>query len=690
MSFELGVLYVPPSPLPTAFARSIVPWQTPARPYGKTTVPYSLSFLAEQMSGEGEIFGESAVRDAADARAVALQLASSDTSAGVTSSVGLTVGRLPALLSCVLGELRSLCKLRVESEEGVVVHRRLPSPPPARSSHLWLSGAAGSDCVPSGEYTGGAFVPFPILPCNASVIARAARHFTAGTRAKPNAALDRSLTFYALAGAAGDGSTAGGSGAIASEGGYIANLPTVFAAADKGGPTAADSAADGREDPMALPTLRVQVPTAAEDPEGGGPPGGFLVLLLSPTDASANARLLRDASLARSVVEERCWGVLVLRPRAGFDSSWSDGLATDHEPSPTTHSDLVALQYGVAELPALLLLSPDGKHEVLKLAGEAALRRSGLCAGDGSALSSLLTGPLVVSEIAESRRKLVRRREDHAQVSLVPSFYAEMTAAAVQALGWRLLVINVEGSLKRAARLSMPPTAGTGHDSFQPLLVPLLRALLLRPLPGSSDDAGRSSGGSDGVGCSLGGSSGDGQRQLALNAPRLALLSDLGHLCSENASGALHDESRVRRAIDEQLPIRLANELGLADSSALRDHHVCRTYHSFVPLSCAEPPKADERCQSPARGEWTHEWCRPRPGALLQACDDFGVAPGCALVLCVDHRDTEAAARAGMASIQWQALLGENAIAHVRWPGDEGGAAGGVTAPGAFVPGWSG
>jgi len=43
MSYELGVLFIPPSPLPAAAARRIVPWCSPAKYYG----PGSVAMLRE-------------------------------------------------------------------------------------------------------------------------------------------------------------------------------------------------------------------------------------------------------------------------------------------------------------------------------------------------------------------------------------------------------------------------------------------------------------------------------------------------------------------------------------------------------------------------------------------------------------------------------------------------------------------
>ena len=79
-------------------------------------------------------------------------------------------------------------------------------------------------------------------------------------------------------------------------------------------------------------------------------------------------------------------------------------------------AQLIALQYEVAELPALLMLSPNGKHTLTApLAGAAALATRGLAGqttggggaeggghGGGSALVALLMS--VDEEVVRSRR----------------------------------------------------------------------------------------------------------------------------------------------------------------------------------------------------------------------------------------------------------------------------------------------
>jgi hypothetical protein len=123
------------------------------------------------------------------------------------------------------------------------------------------------------------------------------------------------------------------------------------------------------------PAVSIVKHAVKDDSAGGGPPGGFLVLFLSPEDAAtkANGMVLSAVARARELVNERCWGVLVLRPSESWNATWSAGLSLDAEPPAPTHSDLATLEFGIEALPALLLLSPNGAQELAKLCGEAAL-----------------------------------------------------------------------------------------------------------------------------------------------------------------------------------------------------------------------------------------------------------------------------------------------------------------------------
>ena len=508
------------------------------------------------------------------------------------------------------------------------------------------------DHVPRGDYVDGYFIKRGTVPRGSTLVATHSSSFTVSNRAKA-ADGDPTLTFYAIA------------DELAGErGGFVADRPST----PGGGSDVGDL-------DTTCEALEVVVPTLASNATDGGPSSGFLVLLLSRNDDDLNGRLLRDASEAHATIEERCWGLLVLQSsRAAYDAAWSDGLSTTVEPPPPSHSDLVALQYDVAALPALLLLSPNGKHVVSKLAGEQELVSHGLCLGggstgggsadgggttDGGALAELLLGESTSREVASSRGKEVHRRDVASQMSKVSDFAGESSSQWIQQCGWRLLIINCEGVLKKPGGLSMPPVAPLrdgANDAFRSYAVPFLKALLAA----------------------------DGELHEA--APHIALVSDLGHQASERASGGeLLDETRVRRVLDE-LNVRLGNELGLSPSAARELSARTRVYHNFLPLSMPEPSD-DEKRRDPRRAapEWTHAWCRPRPGQLLQALKDYGVQPLEALMVGVSDKDEDAADAAGIASIRHDRLLSGMPHEYVCLPGQRT-RCGNGKAPAAFVP----
>ena len=734
LAYELGILYVPPKPLETAYARSLVPWQTPARPYSDTTVPYSIGFIASQLCGRGELFQTSSALDVATAVASARRLvASADF---ITCPVQLPLP-LPPLLTCTLGQLGFLQQLRVVGE-AVLVLDQPGKPPEARKRlrHFWTRGQ--DDHIMTGSYSDGVFTRNPSVPretvllaslaivdCDAGGANGTPAAYTVGSSAKPKAE-DPTISFYALAcrpaGIDDDARLVGTDGEARLGAGFVADRSV-------------DLERHAHEGSLPMqPTLEVIVPTAHDDPSCGGPPGGFLVLLLSSRDDALSAQLLHDLSAARAVVEERCWGALVLRPSAGYDVSWRAGLSTTKEPPPPTHADLVALQYGVGELPALLLLSPRGSHAVCKVCGQQELGQRGLCLGVSDANNPL--GALLEKELPHVKMSRVDHGKEVDQRDMlrhIPGALAASSADMIRGQGWRLLLINAEGALKRPTNSIIPavppPSTSRAHDAFRGELVPLLRELLVQERVGGVEHVGAlkhgdcidldafemdssttgsmarcsSSGGGGGAGGrvgggaggsggggagggaggsaggSAGGGSGGGSSKLKMlrpDAPRIALLSDMGHQCSEKEGGLLLTGEHVRRVLDD-LIVRLANELALP-LEALREH--TSVYHSFVPLSCPEPPGRSR--------EWTHAWCRPNAGQLEQALMDADVPASAALVVSVNAHDKQAADATCIASIAWQRLVYDAAPSeHVSWPGTGTASRGNGKAPAAFVPG---
>lgn len=631
-------------------------------------MPYSLEMIGKAISGLPPFEKSSrADVDAAVAHAK-----------GVASGGGSP--KLPRVLTCAIGQLSRLVQLTIDAAD-VVVARKLPSPPESRPSHLMYSKATqdGFDCA---DFTVSGRIDYPRLACGTVLVAaRAVKPdgeaavFTLGDKAKP-AATDPSITFYHVA-------TDGG-------GGYVADRPTFDFDADR-------PRLDGTRT-----TLHVSAPALRDDGARGGPPVGFLVAFLSgeATDEPFNRQLVCELSLARSLVDDRCWGVQFLRPSPNYDAQWRAGASTTAEPPPPTYSDLAALQYEIAALPALLLISPNGHHPMVRISGRRELQAHGFVVGDGgrpinadggsggdastSALASLLQRTAAESE--ESRRKHSLHVQSKQEMKLVPSFLGESSAEWIRMQGYRLLILNAEGTLKKPVNLAMPtaPSAGKGgHDAFYGHAVPLLRALLVAAI----DDETVKSEGTGG-----GESGGSAAGILRHDAPRLALLSDLGHQCVERESGPLLEETKVRTVLSN-LVLRLCYELQLSAAASKSLVATTSVYHSFTPMSKPEPTdKAIFHEPSRAGNEWSHDWCRPNAGALLQALQDAAVEASEALVVCVNANDDLAASVAGIASIWFQDLLGGAPAGQVRVPTKKGPRGGGVAqsggrAPAAFVPG---
>jgi hypothetical protein len=289
-------------------------------PYGPETVPYSLEFVGKVIAGQSP-FDESSRADVNTATALVKRLA---------SSASLL---LPRLLTCTLGKLRELMLLTIvdgvslgSGVEGVLAAPTLPSPPASRLHHL-ICKKALEDGIDYATYSGSGAVQHAHLSNGATVVgARAktadgeAAEYTLGAKAKASEG-DGKITFYEMA-------TDGG--------GFIADRPTWTCDGGKWTSVLESSRT----------TVQVDVPTMLEDGAHGGPPSGFLVVLLSSqaADDALNLQLLRELSAARQVVDKRCWGVQILSPSPNFDATWQAGISTAEEPPPPKHSDLVALQ----------------------------------------------------------------------------------------------------------------------------------------------------------------------------------------------------------------------------------------------------------------------------------------------------------------------------------------------------------
>jgi len=219
-------------------------------------------------------------------------------------------------------------------------------------------------------------------------------------------------------------------------------------------------------------------------------------------------------------------------------------------------------------------------------------------------------------------------------------------------------------------------------DSFRPYLIPLLRELLLEPTPAAAKPSAATGAGTPTAAEEPSGGGGapaaaeavspcppsakDDEQSgepcvMRTDAPRLAVVTDIGQQVSEAADGAeLLTEARVRGLIDGRLRTRLANELRLPVAVLCAHMPV---YHSFLPQrdAFAELDPSDLRLRggAAARGPWTKAWTKPAPGQLLQAMADCCAAPHETLVIGRDARDREAARRAGVACILFGPLCSE-------------------------------
>ena len=212
MSYELGVLYVPPAPIAAREARKLIPWQTPARRYSPDTVPYSLHAVQKQMVPESPSPALTPTQTRLPPPPfLALQIGSGqfestalhDIAAAAAAARAACPSPLPTLLLRPLGDLRLLMMLQVSSPNGSTLHPSLPRPPSSRAGHLkpddialgtcgggrfhWRVAARrgvthGFTCV---RYVAGEFVPHPRVSCGRLVLVLEAATYTFGTTAKP-------------------------------------------------------------------------------------------------------------------------------------------------------------------------------------------------------------------------------------------------------------------------------------------------------------------------------------------------------------------------------------------------------------------------------------------------------------------------------------------------------------------------
>jgi len=624
MAYELGVLTVFPVPIIKHVAQSIVPWQTPARPYTTCraidaklsgVAPYSSYELQLGRSGEGRL-EEAAYADVAQATAAARDLA---------AAASL---ELPPLLPFPFGMLPKLERLKPSSTAPPQITDDLPVQVHpnniTRRSPIDLARGDGRklqrltfDELRMHFYDGGGVDVVPELRSSQPVTAvpRLELSMCANRCLGKPEADDPIVTFYELA--ADPRKLEQGTPKLAAR-------PLV----------ASYRCANGEQQLSIQPTLSIEVHSAQSDPRAGGPPGGLLLLLLDPHESAvaANTAVLRQLAAWKGQVARQCWGVTVLRPSDSWTSSWSPALSLRDEPAQPSHADLVALTLSVRSLPAVQLRAPDTVDPVRCWEQDDLKKlQTPLNLGDFFSEETL-------KHMTQMQSRKANKIERHQQMVANPLVVAENAAQWLRSQAYQLLLIEPEGALKKPCNVGLSDKAGTTNqtDSFKPGLVPLLKHLLLPP--DHEVDASPAA------------------TKLRVDAPRLAFVTDFGQQVSEGRNGgAKLTEDKVRETIDGKLLDRLANECGIAPR-ALRAHTTI--YHSFLPASAAFAPldEADPRLHglSPAqRGPWTKAWAKPEPGQLLQAISDAGVIKRHVLMIGRDERDSKAAQAASVDYLEY-------------------------------------
>ena len=380
-------------------------------------------------------------------------------------------------------------------------------------------------------------------------------------------------------------------------------------------------------------------------------------MFLAPGESAdkKNMDVVRAISANSAFIDENNWGVIPLAPtravrsnevveleeeapRSGMGKGaqhsstagpLEQGVNSTAEPN---HADFQALKHNVTSLPALVLTTASGDSRLGNVMDGRALTQ--LCRNGGVGLHEWLG-----RHKGEACSVLERERQEKGKYEMAHTlnsvFLAKSSAAMIQGLGFRLLLIEPEGFLKKRTNVSLKPCKLPEgqqqireHDSFFLSCVPFLRAVLLPP----ADD--------DGAGC------GRCKRGDVWHptAPSVALCTDFGQQVQNRNPKTIENTLSNLRA-------RLAAELGvtLEQLSAKVSLHV-----SYLADSAADLPLSDARSKDPA---WSRDWCKPRPGMLLAAMAKWETACHETLAIGYDARDVLAAGAAGITYINGRALL---------------------------------
>lgn len=623
MSYEVGVLLIPPSPRPFA-----LPWVSPAPRYDPTHVrPFSTNRYLNVLRGRVSAAwgGASTLQDievaAEDAQKQWQWLAARWAPGGTSTSAP----QLPTLLKLQLGQIRKMVRVRVEAEAGVLAYDCAPAPGSEtrkRSRHLKRSERI-DELHSLVQHAANA----PIAHGTELRVVRLA-DFSYG-QGEAMESGDPIVTVYE---AIGGGSWSGGRSGDARRR-FVHDF-------------------DDRSR-SCKPSLKVV------DRDG---PRGVLLAFLGDSD---NGALLQVMALAREEVERACWGVLCLQPNelAGTIGQHEDGR---WPPDTPTHADLLALEFGIdpaCELPALVLVTADLATRQL------------VCKG-AEALGELAT----TSRLQDALRKLATDSDDAIQEPPTSWWKRQQmgrvsraagAAAWVRSKEFKLLLIEPEGVLKKQCNVSIVPDAmqaltkrrsslwGAARlDAFYAACVPFLRALLLE-LPESEPDETGEAGETeehgrrrpvDGYDPFSQYGNGPPRGELRNDSPRIALVSNIGHLVSKERPGeaALVSEESVRETL-ARLVRRIASELGV-DEPLLRTR--LAVYISFRAPGTSALPTAS------CADEWSEAWSKPQPGMLTAAMEEVGVPATETLMVGFDFCDQEAASNAGVHYVNQAHLLG--------------------------------
>ena len=448
--------------------------------------------------------------------------------------------------------------------------------------------------------------------------------------------------------------------------------------------------------------------------DGDGPRG---VLLAFFDERGDNGALLRLLAACGADVEAACWGVFPLQPQERAGCSQPDGIlpgAPGGPPATPTHADLLALECGVvpaSELPALVLRTADLRLQLFACKGRRALeeptRPAELCAKlqllaqdqarvlAGAKQTNWWTGRHHAKiESAAAAAEWVRKRRfkllliEPQVCPIRPGMHRAAASVHTAAASTALWIGPLQGVLTKQCCKTVVPSAEAAlgkrrtnafgarkYDAFLPGCVRFLRALLLHHPAEEGDRYDPDSQYGDGPPPGV----------LRADAPRLALVTNLGHLASKTRPGAEAPwEVAEVRAVLAGLSARLASELGISPQQM--SGLLGQPYVSYRAES-APPPAAGAAEEALIAREWSEAWCKPRPGMLLASMAEAGVHAHEALMVGFDYVDREAAHAAQTNYVSQEHLLGRFDIdemdERLTIPSDE--EAQGTKAPGNFA-----